>query len=161
MTISALLSRRFDEHRKLSASRIPARLKILLAKVGFDGHDRGIKILTSILREHGHEVVYLGKYLTVAVVVEAALQEDVDVIGLSFLGGSHITYCQEIAQRLRERGLGRVCLVVGGVIPDKDIDPLKQAGVHAVFTPNTDTRDILKFLDNFAAQSAAAAAQIT
>ena len=75
MTISALLSRRFDEHRKLSASRIPARLKILLAKVGFDGHDRGIKILTSILREHGHEVVYLGKYLTVAVVVEAAIPE--------------------------------------------------------------------------------------
>lgn len=141
----------------MSTSKIPARLKILLAKVGFDGHDRGIKILTSILREHGHEVVYLGKYLTVPMVVEAALQEDVGVVGLSFLGGSHITYCQDIAKLLRERGLGHVCLIVGGVIPDKDIDCLKQAGVHGVFTPNTDTRDILSFLGRFAAQSAAAA----
>jgi methylmalonyl-CoA mutase C-terminal domain/subunit len=130
------------------------RLKILLAKVGFDGHDRGIKILTSIMRENGHEVVYLGKYLTVPMVLAAALQEDVDVVGLSFLGGSHLTYCEETAQGLVANDMAHVALIVGGVIPDKDIEPLRKAGVHAVFTPNTDTRDILAFLDDFAARSA-------
>ncbi len=130
-------------------------LKILLAKVGFDGHDRGVKILTSILREHGHEVIYLGKYLMVPMVLEAAMQEDVDIVGLSFLGGSHLTYCEEIADGLRRRGLSQVGLMVGGVIPDKDIERLKNAGVHAVFTTNTDTRDILTFLDAFAASRVA------
>jgi methylmalonyl-CoA mutase C-terminal domain/subunit len=134
-----------------------SRLKILLAKVGFDGHDRGIKILTSIMRENGHEVIYLGKYLTVPMVVEAALQEDVDIVGLSFLGGSHLTYCQQIAEALVVSNLGHVGLIVGGVIPEKDIEPLKKAGVHAVFTPNTDTRAILSFLVDFAAKSAAEA----
>jgi methylmalonyl-CoA mutase, C-terminal domain len=134
-------------------SKGATRLKILLAKVGFDGHDRGIKVLTSILREHGHEVVYLGKYLTVPMVVEAALQEDVNVIGLSFLGGSHLTYCQEIVAQLRASGLGHVGLMVGGVIPDKDVAPLRQAGVHAVFTPNTDTREIVAYLSEFSVGS--------
>jgi methylmalonyl-CoA mutase C-terminal domain/subunit len=132
-----------------------SRLKILLAKVGFDGHDRGIKILTSIMRENGHEVVYLGKYLTVPMVVEAALQEDVDVVGLSFLGGSHLSYCVQTAEGLAASQLSHVGLMVGGVIPEKDIEPLIKAGVHAVFTPNTDTRDILAFLDAFAAEHAA------
>lgn len=138
------------------STQAKSSLKILLAKVGFDGHDRGIKILTSIMRENGHEVVYLGKYLTVPMVLEAALQEDVDVVGLSFLGGSHLSYCEETAQGLVANGLAHVGLIVGGVIPDKDIEPLKRAGVHAVFTPNTDTRDILAFLDEFAAAAIAA-----
>jgi methylmalonyl-CoA mutase C-terminal domain/subunit len=133
------------------------RLKILLAKVGFDGHDRGIKILTSIMRENGHEVVYLGKYLTVPMVLEAARQEDVDVVGLSFLGGSHLTYCEETARGLVSNHMPHVGLIVGGVIPEKDIEPLRKAGVHAVFTPNTDTREILTFLDEFAMKSPSAA----
>jgi methylmalonyl-CoA mutase C-terminal domain/subunit len=122
--------------------------------VGFDGHDRGIKILTSIMREAGHEVVYLGKYLTVPMVLEAALQEDVDVVGLSFLGGSHLAYCEEVARGLASQGLGHVGFIVGGVIPDHHIEQLMNAGVHAVFTPNTDTRDILAYLARFASVAA-------
>jgi len=122
------------------------RLKILLAKVGFDGHDRGVKILAAIFREHGHEVVYLGKYLTVETVVNAAIEENVDVVGLSFLGGSHVGYCQEMVKLLAENDRDDVLLIVGGVIPHQDMDALKAAGVDAVFAANTDTRDILSFL---------------
>jgi len=124
-------------------------LKILLAKVGFDGHDRGVKILASIFRERGHEVVYLGKYLTVETVIAAAIDEDVDVVGLSFLSGSHVGYCQELVKLLAEHGRDDVLLIVGGVIPHQDMDALEAVGVDAVFAANTDTRKILSFLDQW------------
>ena len=122
--------------------------RILLAKVGFDGHDRGVKILATVFRDAGHDVIYLGKYLTTDQVVAAALQEDVDVIGLSFLGGAHITYCEEIQQKLAAENADDILLLVGGVIPHKDMLKLNEMGIEGVFATNTDTRDILKFLDD-------------
>ncbi len=121
--------------------------RILLAKVGFDGHDRGVKILASVLREAGHEVIYLGKYLTVPSVLEAAVEEDVAVIGLSFLGGAHLAYCREMLSGMRARGLDQVSLMVGGVIPAKDHSALEKMGVAAVFSANTKTEEIVSFLE--------------
>ena len=123
-----------------TAEVVDAR-RILLAKVGFDGHDRGIKVLASLFREAGHEVIYLGKYLTVDQVVEAALEEDVDVIGLSFLGGAHVPYCQEMIERMAE-----VTLMVGGVIPRKDFTALRELGITGIFDSNTPSQEILQFL---------------
>lgn len=135
----------------MSERRRIGRLKILLAKVGFDGHDRGVKILAATFRDEGHEVIYLGKYLTVDAVVAAAVQEDVDVIGLSFLGGSHIGYCEEAGRKMRENGLADALLVVGGTIPHQDFDSLKNAGVDAVFSANTRLKEITDFLDGHCA----------
>ena len=120
--------------------------RILLAKVGFDGHDRGIKVLASLFREAGHETIYLGKYLTVDQVVEAALEEDVDVIGLSFLGGAHVPYCREMVERLAERGMAEVTLMVGGVIPRKDFAALRELGIDCIFDSNTRSQEILDVL---------------
>ncbi len=123
----------------------PAR--ILLAKVGFDGHDRGVKILATVFRDAGYDVIYLGKYLTAEQVVTSALEEDVAVIGLSFLGGAHVTHCQELVALMAEHDLGDVLLLAGGVIPHKDVAALEELGVDAVFAANTDTRDILGYLE--------------
>ncbi|MDP6624439.1 MAG: cobalamin-dependent protein [Alphaproteobacteria bacterium] len=128
-----------------TAEVVDAR-RILLAKVGFDGHDRGIKVLASLFREAGHEVIYLGKYLTVDQVVEAALEEDVDVIGLSFLGGAHVPYCQEMIERMAERGMAEVTLMVGGVIPRKDFTALRELRITGIFDSNTPSQEILQFL---------------
>ncbi len=128
-----------------TAEVVDAR-RILLAKVGFDGHERGIKVLASLFREAGHEVIYLGKYLTVDQVVEAALEEDVDVIGLSFLGGAHVPYCQEMIERMAERGMAEVTLMVGGVIPRKDFTALRELGITGIFDSNTPSQEILQFL---------------
>ncbi|MAG96492.1 MAG: cobalamin-dependent protein [Alphaproteobacteria bacterium] len=128
-----------------TAEVVDAR-RILLAKVGFDGHDRGIKVLASLFREAGHEVIYLGKYLTVDQVVEAALEEDVDVIGLSFLGGAHVPYCQEMIERMAERGMAEVTLMVGGVIPRKDFTVLRELRITGIFDSNTPSQEILQFL---------------
>ncbi len=125
--------------------------RILLAKVGFDGHDRGVKILAAVLREAGHEVIYLGKYLTVPSVLEAAVEEDVAVIGLSFLGGAHLAYCREMVAGMRARELGHVTLMVGGVIPAKDRAALAEMGVAGVFSANTRTREIVSFLERIGA----------
>jgi methylmalonyl-CoA mutase C-terminal domain/subunit len=121
--------------------------RVLLAKVGFDGHDRGIKIIAAVLREAGYEVIFLGKYLTVESVVRAAIDEDVDVIGLSFLGGAQIPYCREMTAAMKEHELDDVLFIVGGAIPHKDRSTLEEMGVDAVFPTNTLTGEIVQFLE--------------
>ncbi|MFH1351888.1 MAG: cobalamin-dependent protein [Pseudomonadota bacterium] len=123
------------------------KLRILLGKVGFDGHDRGIKIVAAVLRETGYEVIYLGKYLTVDSVIKAAIDEDADVIGLSFLGGSHVIYSREIVEQMKANGLDDVLFIVGGVVPHKDTGVLKDIGVDAIFPPNTMTKEITESID--------------
>lgn len=123
------------------------KFRVLLAKAGFDGHDRGIKIIGSVLRDAGYEVIYLGKYLTVETIIKNAIDEDVDMIGLSFLQGSHVVYCQELLKFIKKNGLEHVLLIVGGVIPYKDFAKLKEIGIDGVFPSNTTTQEIIQFID--------------
>ena len=120
------------------------RIRVLIAKLGLDGHEMGARLISRVLRDAGMEVIYTGPRQTAASVVLAALQEDVDVIGLSFLTGSHKEHTARTIGLMRESGLdlGRVVLVVGGVIPPKDVTYLKSLGVDAVFGPGSDTRMI-------------------
>jgi methylmalonyl-CoA mutase C-terminal domain/subunit len=108
--------------------------RILIAKVGLDGHERGAKVLSSILRDEGFEVIYLGLYNTPEMVVQAAIQEDVDVIGISFLSGEHLTLTPRIVKIMKEKGMDNVLLIVGGIIPKEDIPVLKEMGVDEVFS---------------------------
>lgn len=119
------------------------RLRILIAKPGLDGHDRGAKIIARALRDAGFEVIYTGLHQTPEMIVEAALQEDVDAIGLSILSGAHMTLLPAIMRQLGERGAGDVPLFGGGIIPPEDIAELKQQGVLEVFTPGASTEDII------------------
>jgi methylmalonyl-CoA mutase C-terminal domain/subunit len=121
-------------------------LKILIAKPGLDGHDRGAKVLARGLRDAGFEVVYTGLRQTPEMVVTAALQEDVDVVGLSILSGAHMTLIPKITRLLREAGLDDVLVTAGGIIPDDDIPALKQAGVAAVFGPGTTIAEVAEYL---------------
>ena len=121
-------------------------IKILVAKPGLDGHDRGAKIVANALRDAGMEVIYTGLHQTPDMIVEAALQEDVDVVSLSILSGAHMSLFKRVREVMEERGLGEVPLIGGGIIPDEDIDKLKSLGVKAVFGPGTDTRDIVAFV---------------
>jgi methylmalonyl-CoA mutase, C-terminal domain len=121
-------------------------LKVLIAKPGLDGHDRGAKVLARGLRDEGFEVVYTGLRQTPEMIVTAALQEDVDVVGLSILSGAHMTLVPRVCAQLRERGLGDVLVTVGGIIPDDDIAPLQEAGVAAVFGPGTTIREVADFI---------------
>jgi methylmalonyl-CoA mutase C-terminal domain/subunit len=121
-------------------------IRVLMAKVGLDGHDRGAKVVAAALRDAGMEVVYTGLRNTVDQVVEAALQEDVDVIGVSILSGAHLTVFRKLMQRLRDEGLTDVVVIAGGVIPDEDIPALQALGVHRVFTPGTPLADIVTSL---------------
>ncbi len=123
------------------------RSRVLLGKIGFDGHDRGIKIIASILRNAGYEVIYLGKYLRTESLIRAAIEEDVDVIGLSFLGGSHVVHCREVEKMMRENSLKDVLFVIGGVIPQKDLTELKKIGVDGIFPANTMSQEVLQFLE--------------
>lgn len=113
------------------------RPKILLAKVGLDGHDRGVKVVAQALRSAGMEVVYLGVHQTSEAIVETAIQEDVDVVGLSSLAGGHLVYAQQVLSLLRERGADRVPVVLGGTLPFEDIPRLEAMGIRAVFPPGT------------------------
>jgi methylmalonyl-CoA mutase, C-terminal domain len=121
-------------------------LKVLIAKPGLDGHDRGAKVLARGLRDEGFEVVYTGLRQTPEMIVTAALQEDVDVVGLSILSGAHMTLVPRVCAQLRERGLDDVLVTVGGIIPDDDIAPLREAGVAAVFGPGTTIREVADFI---------------
>ncbi len=123
-------------------------IRVLVAKPGLDGHEMGAKLVARILRDAGMEVVYTGPRQSPEMVVAAALQEDVDVIGLSFLSGSHKEHCQRILQLLRERGLGDITVIVGGIIPQQDIPALKAMGVSAVFGPGTGHRDIIRHVQD-------------
>ena len=122
------------------------KIRVLVAKPGLDGHDRGAKVVARALRDAGMEVIYTGIRQTPEMIVESALQEDVDVVGLSILSGAHMALLPLIAEKLQAAGLGQVLLVAGGIIPDEDVEPLREAGVHGIFTPGTSTQDIIDFI---------------
>jgi methylmalonyl-CoA mutase C-terminal domain/subunit len=121
-------------------------IKVLIAKPGLDGHDRGAKVLARGLRDEGFEVVYTGLRQTPEMVATAALQEDVDVVGLSILSGAHMTLVPRITKLLRENGLDDVLVTVGGIIPDVDVPALTEVGVAAVFGPGTTITQVAEFL---------------
>jgi methylmalonyl-CoA mutase C-terminal domain/subunit len=121
-------------------------IKVLIAKPGLDGHDRGAKVLARGLRDEGFEVVYTGLRQTPEMVVTAASQEDVDVVGLSILSGAHMTLLPKICRLLQDEGLGEVLVTAGGIIPDDDIPALEEAGVAAVFGPGTTIAEVADFL---------------
>jgi len=122
------------------------KIRVLVAKPGLDGHDRGAKVVARALRDAGMEVIYTGIRQTPEMIVEAALQEDVDVVGLSILSGAHMVLCPRIAQLLQAQGMDDVVVLVGGIIPDDDVAPLKALGVKGVFGPGTNTGDIIEFI---------------
>ena len=122
-------------------------IKILIAKPGLDGHDRGAKVVANALRDAGMEVVYTGLHQTPEMVVEAAVQEDVDVVSVSILSGAHMTLMPKIRELMNDAGMKSVRLIGGGIIPEKDAEELKKRGVvEAIFGPGTDTRDIVSFI---------------
>jgi len=128
------------------------RIRVLLAKPGLDGHDRGAKVIARALRDEGMEVIYTGLRQTPEMIAAAAVQEDVDVVGLSILSGAHLSLVPRTCALLREQGMDSVLVCVGGIIPEDDIAPLKQAGVAAVFGPGTSTADIARFIRENAPQ---------
>jgi methylmalonyl-CoA mutase C-terminal domain/subunit len=133
-------------NRRMTDRMTDRPLKVLIAKPGLDGHDRGAKVLARGLRDEGFEVVYTGLRQTPEMIVTAALQEDVDVVGLSILSGAHMTLVPRVCAQLRERGLDDVLVAVGGIIPDEDVPVLQAAGVAAVFGPGTTIREVADFI---------------
>ena len=121
-------------------------IRVLVAKPGLDGHDRGAKVIARALRDAGMEVIYTGLRQTPEMVVEAALQEDVDVIGLSILSGAHMTLVPRILALLREQGMEDVAVVVGGIVPKEDANALRELGVRGVFGPGTTTDEVVAFV---------------
>lgn len=124
------------------------KIKVLITKVGLDGHDRGAKVIASLLKEAGMEVVYLGMYLMPKDVVDAAIDEDVDVIGLSLLSGGHLVFTPLVVEEMKKGGLDDVLLLVGGIIPSEDIPILKEMGVHEVFPAGSLTEPIVTYIRN-------------
>ena len=120
--------------------------RVLIAKPGLDGHDRGAKVIARALRDAGMEVIYTGLRQTPEQIVTAALQEDADVVGLSILSGAHLHVCERVMALLRERGLGDVTVVVGGIIPDADVPALKACGIQGVFPPGSSMHAIIEFI---------------
>jgi len=123
------------------------KLRVVIAKPGLDGHDRGAKVIARALRDAGMEVIYTGLRQTPEQIVSAALQEDADVIGLSILSGAHNHIAPRLMELLREKGLDDVLVVIGGIIPDVDIPKLQQIGVKGVFLPGTPMQDIIEFIN--------------
>lgn len=122
------------------------RIRVLVAKPGLDGHDRGAKVIARALRDAGMEVIYTGLRQTVEQIVEAADAEDVNVVALSLLSGAHNTLFPEVVEALKAKGMSDVLVVGGGVIPESDISGLKEAGVKAIFTPGTPTKEVIDFI---------------
>ena len=122
------------------------KLRILVAKPGLDGHDRGAKIIARALRDAGVEVIYTGLHQTPEMIVNAAIQEDVDAIGLSIMSGAHMTLCPAVIDLLRQQQVTDISVFGGGIIPDDDIPKLKEMGVTAIFTPGSSTQDIVKWV---------------
>ena len=127
-------------------SQSSRKIRVLVAKPGLDGHDRGAKVIARALRDAGMEVIYTGLRQTPEMIAAAALQEDVDAVGVSILSGAHNTLCPRIVQLLREQGMNDCLVLVGGIVPQEDIPKLKDLGVAAIFLPGTSTEDIIKFL---------------
>ncbi|MEN8194408.1 MAG: cobalamin B12-binding domain-containing protein [Bacteroidota bacterium] len=125
------------------------KIRVIVAKAGLDGHDRGAKVVASALRDAGMEVIYTGLRQTAEMIVEAAIQEDVDAIGLSILSGAHNTIFKKVINLLNEREMNDVLLFGGGIVPDEDIKELKELGVGEIFTPGASTREIVKYLQKW------------
>lgn len=122
------------------------KIRVLIAKPGLDGHDRGAKVVARALRDAGFEVIYTGLRQTAEQIAETALQEDVDVVGLSILSGAHMRLFPEIMKLLKEREMDDVLVIAGGIIPEDDIKPLKKLGIKAIFGPGTPTAEIVEFI---------------
>ena len=122
------------------------KIRVLVAKAGLDGHDRGAKVVAAALRDAGMEVIYTGLRQTPEMIVEAAIQEDVDAIGISILSGAHMTIFPRILNLMKEKKVDDILLFGGGIIPEDDLNKLKELGVGELFTPGTSTTDIIKFL---------------
>ena len=121
------------------------KIRVLIAKPGLDGHDRGAKIVARALRDAGMEVIYTGLHQTPEQIAETAIQEDVDIIGLSCLSGAHMTLFPKVMDLLRERGAGDIIVTGGGIIPEEDVPLLKKAGITAIFGPGTPLEEIIEF----------------
>ncbi len=134
---------------------VDRKIRVLVAKPGLDGHDRGAKVIARALRDAGFEVIYTGIRQTPQMIAEAALQEDVDVVGLSILSGAHLTLCPKVVELLRAQGQEDVVVLVGGIIPEEDVEKLRAAGVSAVFGPGTPTQAIVDFIHQAVGQVAA------
>lgn len=124
----------------------PRRYRIVIAKPGLDGHDRGAKVVARALRDAGFEVVYTGLHQTPEQIAETAVQEDADAVGLSVLSGAHMTLFPKVVEELRARGAGDVLVFGGGIIPPEDVQPLKEAGLTEVFTPGTSLQEIVEWV---------------
>lgn len=122
------------------------KIRILIAKPGLDGHDRGAKVVARALRDSGFEVIYTGLRQTPEQIAEAALQEDVDVVGLSILSGAHMKIFPKIMKLLAKKGMNDILVIAGGIIPEDDVEPLKKLGIKAIFGPGTPTGEIIKFI---------------
>ena len=123
------------------------KIRVVVAKPGLDGHDRGAKIIARALRDAGMEVIYTGLHQTPEQIVETVLQEDADAVGLSILSGAHMTLVPKVIELLREQEAGEVVVTVGGTIPSQDIEELKELGVAEVFTPGAPTQSIIDFIE--------------
>jgi methylmalonyl-CoA mutase, C-terminal domain len=123
------------------------KIRVVIAKPGLDGHDRGAKVIARALRDAGMEVIYTGLRQTPEQIVTAALQEDADVIGLSILSGAHMHICPRVLELLKEKGLSDVLMVIGGIIPDADVPKLNALGIEGIFQPGTPMQTIVDFID--------------
>ena len=128
------------------ATETERKIRVLIAKPGLDGHDRGAKVVARALRDAGMEVIYTGIRQTPAQIAEAALQEDVDAVGLSILSGAHLELFPRVVEELRKRGVDDVLLFCGGIIPDEDIPRLRELGFRGIFRPGSSTQDIIEFV---------------
>lgn len=125
-------------------------IRILIAKPGLDGHDRGAKVMVRALRDAGFEVIYTGLFQTAEMIASAALQEDVDVVGLSILSGAHMTIFPRVVEELRSRGLDDILIVAGGTIPKDDLPAIREMGVSAIFGPGTNFDEVVRFIHDHA-----------
>lgn len=126
---------------------VGSRIRVVLAKPGLDGHDRGVKVVARALRDAGVEVIYTGLHQTPEQIAEAAVQEDADAVGLSCLSGAHMVLFPRVVQLLAAKGAGDIPVFGGGIIPDEDVAPLKAAGIAEIFTPGTSTQAIIEWID--------------
>jgi methylmalonyl-CoA mutase, C-terminal domain len=135
-----------QERNQERSKTLEKKIRILIAKPGLDGHDRGAKVVAQALRDAGMEIIYTGLHQTVDQIVNVALQEDVDIIGLSILSGAHIPICEKLIKKMKEKGIGEKMVVVGGVIPEGDIKKLHDIGIKGVFPNGSSFDTIITFL---------------